>query len=135
VLEERERKQFGAKIKDLRVRYNYTQEEIAKLTGVTPNAVTNYEAGRRLPDYGILTKIAELFGVSVDYLLKEGNNDKWKQGIPVHLREICLDPENMVWIQLIPFFKQLGLNPEELKELAKTLAKIKTDGRPTEGTP
>lgn len=40
--------------------------------GVSESTISLYETGRRSPSYEILLKIAEYFGVSVDYLLRGG---------------------------------------------------------------
>ncbi|MCL2563362.1 MAG: helix-turn-helix domain-containing protein [Oscillospiraceae bacterium] len=46
-----------------------TQEQVARKVGVTASMVSSYETDIRLPSYEVLIKIANLFGVTVDYLL------------------------------------------------------------------
>ena len=46
-----------------------TQEEFASRIGVSRSALTNYEAGRRLPNDLVLSRIAEETGVSVNSIL------------------------------------------------------------------
>lgn len=58
------------KIKELRISRNLTQPELAKILGVSRPTVTKYESGEREPDYQMLAKIADYFGVSTDYLLE-----------------------------------------------------------------
>ena len=45
-----------------------TQQELASMLGVTKSAVGNYESGYRDPDIETLTKMASIFGVSLDTL-------------------------------------------------------------------
>ncbi|EUJ28485.1 putative HTH-type transcriptional regulator [Listeria floridensis FSL S10-1187] len=60
---------FANKIKNLRKIENLTQKQLAEKIGVTRNTLANYEIGRREPDFATLTKIADHFQVSTDFLL------------------------------------------------------------------
>lgn len=56
-------------LKHIRERANYTQAYVADCLGITQQAYANYERGVRQPDNIMLKKIADLFGVSIDYIL------------------------------------------------------------------
>lgn len=58
---------IGAKIKTLRKGRGYTQEQLAEKLGITRATVSNYEVGRRSPHISELRRIADFFGVGVDY--------------------------------------------------------------------
>jgi transcriptional regulator with XRE-family HTH domain len=45
------------------------QQELADRLGVSQQTISKYENGEREPDHNTLTKISELFSVSIDYLL------------------------------------------------------------------
>ena len=60
---------FCKKIKELRIENNFTQKQLAQKLQTTNSAVCDWEKGRTQPDLQMLTNIALLFGVSVDYLL------------------------------------------------------------------
>ena len=60
---------FGDKIKTLRRQSNYTQEKLAELLSISPQAVSRWETDVAMPDISLLPPIANLFGVSTDYLL------------------------------------------------------------------
>lgn len=60
---------FKDRIRLLRKAKGLSQFEVAKAINVTKNAITNYEAGVREPDYDTLIKLAEFFGETSDYLL------------------------------------------------------------------
>lgn len=58
---------IGAKIKTLRKGKKMTQFELAEALGITRASVSNYELGRRTPHLSELKRIAEYFGVGLDY--------------------------------------------------------------------
>ncbi|NSW90915.1 MAG: helix-turn-helix transcriptional regulator [Firmicutes bacterium] len=60
---------FSTIIKKLREENNLSQKDIAEYLGITRQAVAAYELAKREPDYEVLKKLADFFGVSVDYLL------------------------------------------------------------------
>ncbi len=61
-------------IKNLRIAHRMNQVEFANLVGVTKQCVSNWENDNVLPSIEMLTKIADVFKVSTDYLL--GRNEK-----------------------------------------------------------
>ena len=50
---------IGKNIRDLRIRENMTQDELAEKLHVTRQTVSNYETGRSRPDVDMLTHIAQ----------------------------------------------------------------------------
>ncbi len=60
---------FGETIRTLRRRADYTQENLAELLGISPQAVSRWECGTAMPDLSLLPRLANLFGVSTDLLL------------------------------------------------------------------
>ncbi len=60
---------LGNRIKDLRKKEKMTQKELGKLVNVTKVSICCYENGTRLPSLEILEDLAEVFKVSIDYLL------------------------------------------------------------------
>lgn len=59
--------QLHEKLKALRIRNYYTQQDIAEKLGVTRSTVSNFEIGRRKPEIDILEKLAEIYGVDLNY--------------------------------------------------------------------
>lgn len=57
------------RLKELRKEIKYTQRDVANHLGITQPAYANYENGSRQADYDTLNKLADLFNVSVDYIL------------------------------------------------------------------
>jgi len=63
----------GNRIAELRDQRGWTQEELAQSIGITRAALSHYEKNRRKPDFEILTKLADKFEVSIDYLIGRTN--------------------------------------------------------------
>ena len=60
---------FSEKLKELRTNNKLTQQELASVLKVSASTIGMYEQGRRSPDTDTLNRLAEHFGVSVDWLL------------------------------------------------------------------
>ena len=61
---------IGESIKTLRTQHGVSQAQAASALGVTKQCVSNWEHGRITPSVEMLSKIADLFGVTVDCLLE-----------------------------------------------------------------
>ena len=59
---------FCATFKHLRESRELTQSELAKRLEVSRSALGMYEQGHREPDFETLLRIADFFGVTLDYL-------------------------------------------------------------------
>lgn len=59
------------KIIEERKRNGWSQEELAEQLGVSRQAVSKWESAGSVPDLQKVIQLAELFGVSTDYLLKD----------------------------------------------------------------
>ncbi len=59
---------IGSTISDLRKNEGLTQKEFSKIFNLSESSIAHYEQGRTLPDANILLKIADHFGVNIDYL-------------------------------------------------------------------
>ena len=60
---------FGNVLKKLRQQEGLTQQQLANKLGVTKSVISYYELQERYPSPDILTKLAQIFHVSTDYLL------------------------------------------------------------------
>lgn len=65
------RRIIGRNIVLLRTNAHLTQAEFAEQLHYTDKAVSKWERGDSVPDIAVLKRIADLFGVTVDYLLHE----------------------------------------------------------------
>lgn len=63
---------FAEKLTQLRKDQGWSQETFAQQMDVSRQAVSKWESGQSLPDYDKLIAISDLFSVSLDYLLRDG---------------------------------------------------------------
>lgn len=87
------------RLKELREELGASQSALADKLGISQSALGYYERGERLADANTLSKMAEVFSVSTDYLL--GRSDAKK-------------PENE------DIAKRLGLSEKAIETLEKT---------------
>jgi transcriptional regulator with XRE-family HTH domain len=73
---------IGSRLAFLRDQRGLTQEELASSLGISRAALSHYEKNRREPDTETLGKVADLFQVSIDYLVGRTSQSN-----------ITLDPE------------------------------------------
>ncbi len=60
-------------LKELRESRRLSQKTLAARLGCSPSIVSSYETGERLPSLPMLIALADLYGVSTDYLLGRPN--------------------------------------------------------------
>ena len=105
---------LGLTIKKLRKDRKFTQSDLASLLKVSVSAVTLWECDKRIPSIDVILKIANIFNVSVDYLLKQNQNN-----------QIIILGRN-------GSYKQFPLNEKDLKtieNLAESLANVNFDSK------
>lgn len=98
------KKTVAKNISELRREAGLTQLDLAERLNYSDKAVSKWESGASIPDVGVLLEIANLFGVTVDYLLKEehivlevtSSNEKEKSRNRKHL-VITLLSVALVW--------------------------------------
>ncbi|QSB48802.1 helix-turn-helix domain-containing protein [Parageobacillus toebii] len=66
--------QVGDRIRELREGRNWSQREFAKRVGINYSVVNRIELGKRSVEDHELAKIADVFGVTTDYLLGRTDN-------------------------------------------------------------
>lgn len=60
---------IAERLKALRKERKLRQSDVAKLLGIGVRTYQYYEGDEHRPDYEMLIKLADFFGVSTDYLL------------------------------------------------------------------
>ena len=61
---------FNERLRKLRSEKKVSQQVIADYLGITKQAYSLYELGKREPDFETLVKLGEYFGVSTDFILR-----------------------------------------------------------------
>ena len=62
---------LGEKLKLYREKYNMTQKEVAEILGVEPGTISKYELGMIGPNIESIKKLAEIFNLTIDELLRD----------------------------------------------------------------
>jgi len=112
-------------IKFLRKKNGFTQETFAEALGINRPSVGAYEEGRADPRLTTLSKIADLFHVSVDELINEDlTNEKRIPKDNVRILSVTVDNADNEFIQLVPVKAAAGYtsgyaDPEYLTELPR----------------
>lgn len=102
---------FAEKILGLRTRNGLSQEALAEKLAVSRQAVSKWESGVTLPETEKLVIISNMFGVSLDYLLKDESIDRGRE------------TENLDRVIL----RFLG-SAQDIDEISKVLIDIIQDG-------
>jgi transcriptional regulator with XRE-family HTH domain len=67
---------FGEKISKLKKTKKMSQIELAKITGISRDAISKYERGDVSPSVEYAKRIAEALGVSLDYLVSDSEQEE-----------------------------------------------------------
>jgi transcriptional regulator with XRE-family HTH domain len=72
---------FKDKLQYLRKEQKMSQEELAEVLNISRQAVAKWETAASYPDVDNLIKLSEIFGITIDYMLKS-NSDCSKKILP-----------------------------------------------------
>lgn len=111
---------LGFRLKNEREKNNWSQKEVAKKIGITNAVLSNYERDYRDPDTETLTKLADLYGVSTDYLLGRTDDPRPIDKDEEEFKKAISDPDLKVWWESLP-----ESDEEELKALREMWKIIK----------
>ncbi|MCS4516038.1 helix-turn-helix domain-containing protein, partial [Clostridium botulinum] len=123
------------RLKCERLRKDLNQTELAKFLNVSKQTVSNWENGNRIPDTLTLSKLADFFNCSVDYILGRSENRNGiisKANIDGSNYEFELDksifPNGITREQMINYIKELEDRNKELEKEAEISRKLKEAG-------
>ena len=83
-------------IKCLRTEKHISQRELAAAVGLTQQAVAKWEKGISDPDSGTLLKLADYFGVTVDYLLGRSDTETQKENPTVKYNALSDEEQELL---------------------------------------
>lgn len=86
---------FGEKIKKLREIKGWNRSELAEQIGISHVMVGRYERDETAPSIDVAKKIAELFDVSLDYLVGSGQTIAFDKGTLRRLEDIQNMPNDV----------------------------------------
>ena len=113
----------------LRKKKGLTQQQFADLMEIKRSLVGAYEEDRADPRYDLLKKFASFFELSIDELINEQINDKWKpkpksDASNLRVLSISVDSEDRENIELVPVKASAGYlngyaDPQFISDLPK----------------
>lgn len=112
-------------LKKERHRMGYTQKQLAQLLNVSQQTVGSWEVGRTEPDAKTLTKLSNVFNVSVDYLT--GNDTLTSQ--QEHLTTINDAVNTHLGEDISIMFKDINDWDEEKIKKLKTFIELIDEGK------
>ena len=120
---------ISSNLKYLRKKKGLTQQQFADSMDIKRSLVGAYEEDRAEPKYELLKKFAEFYELSMDEMINETINDKWKpkpKGDPANIRvlSISVDSEDNENIELVPVKASAGYlngfsDPQFISKLPK----------------
>ena len=60
---------LGESLKKIRKQYKMTQEDIAKLLGISRSGYTYYETGKTIPSVEVLQKLSAIYNTTIDVIV------------------------------------------------------------------
>jgi transcriptional regulator with XRE-family HTH domain len=119
---------FASRLEFLRKQRKLTHQQMAEKLGITRQAYSNYENGKREPDLKTLEGLCDIFDVKMDYLLGRTDDpsptDKKNKPYDFTHEELRILEE----MKKYPvFFNDLASDPSKIKKVIKMWEFIKTD--------
>lgn len=97
---------LGEKLAMYRKQNNYTQEQLAELLGVSRQAISKWESDTAFPETEKLIKLSDMYGCSLDYLLKDKSEEP-ARAAPASsftLKELCYERKSTRTVHGIPLW-------------------------------
>lgn len=77
---------FAKRLKKLREQHNLTTRQLGEIIGVSNATISRYETGKRDPDLIVAYRLAQYFGVSIEYLCGEDVSKEVETLIEMYLK-------------------------------------------------
>lgn len=129
--------EFKERLRDLRLKKGMKTKEVAQLVGISEPTYISYESRGSQPPYEVLCKIADVFDLSIDYLIRGKRKNQQFENIRLAgytvkesaERYIVSDKEheyNLPWDKLIMIEESLDIMQKAVcsKELVKKILDI-----------
>jgi transcriptional regulator with XRE-family HTH domain len=112
---------MGKRLRTLRELKGMTQIELAKELSVSNTTVSQWETSRRNPDSDMLTRIADQFQVSVDFLLGRTDYLGFAQPLPLDLQKFIEEESthDYPYLRLAKGLKSKDLSPVDLEVIVE----------------
>ena len=114
--------EFSERLKELRKQAHLTQVELASKLGIVQSSYADWERGKKKPTQDNLVKIAQIFNVSVDYLV--GNSEEKTDELDNIELLFRMNSKGLTEAEKAVFKKELIEFMEERKKAFNTSKKI-----------
>jgi transcriptional regulator with XRE-family HTH domain len=108
---------IGSRIKELRISKGVTQREMANKLDLSYSTYSNYENNYREPKFETIEKVAEILGVTIDYLIGSDSSEKLekqyeiKRGVFInYLYSLGFSVETLLEPDEYPSYHCIGYN-------------------------
>ena len=100
-------------------KYGVTTYKVAKETGISQTTFSNWKSGRSTPKTDALQKIADYFGVTLDYLTTGQESVTKKKNPYSDLKGVYLSYAKEA--------QDSGIDPEDIKLVLETIKRLRGD--------
>lgn len=100
-------------------RYGVTPYKVSKATGISQSSLSDWKMGKITPKTATLKKIADYFGVSLDYLTtgKEGNEE----------RKNPYSDIKGIYLSYAKEAQDSGIDPDDIRLALDTIKRLRGD--------
>ncbi len=116
---------FAKRFKKERLNKGLTQKELAEMFNTNKSNISRYEKGYSMPGVKILTKYADFFNVSIDYLLGRSDIPEL-QKIPKEM-QILFSEENFKYLKIAHKLRINNISPDTINIFLDFYKLLKTE--------
>ena len=95
---------IGKYLKNLRVKHNYTQEDLAEKLHITRQAISSWENGRFIPDIEKIYDLANLYDLTIEEIYAGGNLKSPHKSNEIFINKINIQKRKYIITLLITIF-------------------------------
>ena len=95
---------IGKYLKKLRVKHNYTQEDLAEKLHITRQAISSWENGRFIPDIEKIYDLANLYDLTIEEIYAGGNLKSPHKSNEIFINKINIQKRKYIITLLITIF-------------------------------
>lgn len=99
-------------------KYNVTPYKVAKETGITQSTLSDWKRGRSTPKSDNMKKIADYFGVTVDYLMTGKNETPEEKANP-------FSDLKGIYLSYAKDAQDSGIDPDDIKLALETIKRLR----------
>lgn len=110
---------MGKRLKELREKNGYTQQQTANYLGLDQSYIAKIEKGERVINIGMLQKLADLFGCELNEVIDKTNNLK---PIALAYRATNISKEDL---EAIANIKKIALNIRSMEKILRSNSDVR----------